>query len=382
MKKLLALMLCFGMLLSFASSEDLPYARSLSEEDFPHSALLTEETYPQVCIMATGAYYYLDYPDRDPAFLCFSWPQGSQPSRFYNDQAISIDNERKILYHYFLDDRASSFEQFLKSADSKNDIIRDGSDGTAAYISKSPTGSEGWGYGRIKTAEFGEKAMLTIEVRMYEMDQELSLEEQKKLISDALLQEIDRVRSEMNIQIIRPYWSAGKYRGFKMLDYDSQVLVTFDFFPMEARFTKPEDTGVIVSNQFVITRFNVHEIIGYYLYDNKIIKVEIKLNTYGITANHYDTSDKDTGVLRLGNGNDWYYHLPNRNEDGSIYAWRAEKKIKGFTAKNNDAYYIEFYFSGTYGVIWETPEACENIIRELDSHLRFVSPSEDEYIAP
>lgn len=382
MKRLIAALLCLGMLLSFAFAERLPYARSIEGKGKPGNNLLTEETYPELCLTPASPPLYIDYPKKEPVFLCAPFPQGAHPAIFDYDVALLIDNDNNVSYNYGLFENRS-FEAFLSPSEYvEKEIIRDGTDGSAAYIDISFKKSA-FGWGMIKTPQFGEDVFLVIEVHMYDMDESIGDKEQRRMITTAIEQEIDRIRSEMRYETIRPYMNAGKFGGIKMMDYDSRVLAVFDFFPLKVHKVdfSGKDYG-IVSSDMILTRFDGTQMKGYFpCGDGWSAEMEMDLNKYGTITKRYMNNEENTGVIRMDNGSEWYYSMPNRNDDGSVSFLWAEKKVEGFTSKDDSPYYITFCIKGSGSwLFWDSPEECFEIIKEIESNLRFVEPKDDPYV--
>ena len=385
MKKLAALTLAVSMLLpASAFAEDLPYIRQLEQYDYINNTLLTQESYPEVRLMASYPFRYFGATSsspKEPLFLCFSGPEGAQPADFNSMWAHYLDMENMIVYDYQLVE-SDSFEEFINKAEEDEYILLDGSEGAAAYID--PSDYNHTAYGMLYAKDFGKSAKLWIRITLNSLDNKMPMDTRIEQLSDAILAEIDRVSSEMHTELYEPYfWSTGLYAGMKMLDYEYQTLCTFDFPVLVSEVTDRETRETETKQApFTVTHVEGTTMEGVYGYGGgSYVEFEADLDTYCYALSKLEENDPEAEELTLQDGSSWIFYSGNRNDDGSIYAWRAAKKLDDQTDKDGDPYYLSLYYSGDY-VKWADVDACKEVLEEFAAGLRCVSPQEDPYVEP
>ena len=378
MKKLIALVLVLMLMAAAACAEGLPYIRQLEQYQYINTALLTEESYPEACLYTWYAGYYFGTSDHEALCLVFPGPAGANPVSFDSESVHYLDVENLIQYDYNLE-QSDSFEEFLNKAEDDQYILLEGDGGVAAYIDPSDYG--GNAYGLIATKDFGKSSKLWIRISLDKLDRKMPIEDRISALSDAILAEVQRVKDSMHTEVRAPFWSAGKFGGIKLLDNDFTKLVKLDFPALQASF---KDTAALQADNLIVTSLRYGKMEGIYDFgDGHTIEIEFGMDSYSYPVYQLENDNNpDVKKLKLDNGSEWYFFASNTNDDGSIFAWYGSKAVEGMTDHYDKQIYLNFRFSGSYGIVWPDEEACRQILALYDPLITISNPKDDPYVAP
>ena len=371
MKKLLISALAAAALFTVtANAEEGVYLRQLPQYSYINCRLLTQESYPEVCIFpGYPSSLFSSYSDTQPYFLCFPGPDGALADTFSSYEATYLDDQNNIQYGYSVTG-SDSFEEFVNEAEDDSWILLDGSDGTAARID--PDGQRA--YGMIATKEFGKSSKLIISIRLDSLDSKMPLETRVQALSDAILAEVSRVSGSMHDETIEPYWSAGKYKGIKILDDSFQHLLTLDLPVFTVNYTE----GGSADAPIYITDADRGRVEGFVDFGNDAnIEVEIDYDDYSYAVSNFEDGTEGASEQTLDNGSKWILYISNKHDDGTAYAWYASKNL-GFQNEYGDDVYLTVYMSADQ-IYWADEADIMSDVAKFDNYT-IVDPAEDPYV--
>ena len=374
MKKLLIACAASLMLTGAAvSAEELPYLRELPQYNYYSTTLLTEESYPEVCITPEYPSIMLsDYYDGEPLFLCFAGPEGASPEHFDNDEAGYIDEDQQIQYYYQVAESAS-FEEFINEAAEDDYILLDGSDGTAARIDPDKNAA----YGMIKTTEFGKSSKLYIKIVLDSLSTKMPLETRVGALTEAILPEVERVSGAMRYEVFDSYWSAGKFGGVKLLDYDFQTLMTVAFPSMELT----AGDGSKLTGTYIPTRLRGNDFSGLIYFGKGLnADLDIEYDTYSYAQYQLEENADDVFTHTFDSGNEWIVYISNRDSENKPFGWYATHFVD-YESEYSGQYGLSIHVSSTNGIRWADENDVLTDLEKFDSFI-FGSPADDPYTPP
>lgn len=374
MKKVLSLLAIVMLLMPMAGAmaETPMTIRYLpSPSKYSMAEYLPLEVYPEVCLIPYNAYESFGDKYNGLSFLCFPSPEGALPEEIGNNCVHYLDAINKIQYSYQLFDNRP-YEVFLKNVE-KQYILLDGKNGTAAYID--PKFNDA--YGMFNARAMGNTAKLYIRVSLDYLKNEESQSVRVQTLSDAIMNEIERVKGQMHKERKGLYWSEDRFSGIKFLvDNDKKL----------CRFVFPARTDVVdgaeVTASFIVTDVDRRDVKGVYSYKSgEYVDVQIYLDTlpYPLVM---EKEGKPVRRETLSSGRTWTYYIANEETDGRIFSWYATTLLTGIKEYEKQLY-ITIEMRATMSHIrWDDEDACLRELAQWDAGISVVNAASDPYIAP
>lgn len=373
MKKVTVLLMAILLALSLVApclAEDAAYVRTLPQYTYILDRLVAVETYPEVRIFPGYAYtLFSSYSDSQPVFLCFPFMEGTQAAGFDSYSASCLDPDKGIQVQYMLTG-SDSFEEFVNKAEADEYILRDGSDGAAAYINPERNRA----YGMIAAEDFGKSAKLIISMGLDYLDSKMPLETRVQALTEAIVPEVDRVRAQMRTETMAPYWSDGKFAGMKLLDDDFANLVEMDF----QKLTVTNRDGETASDiPFMLTEMSYNKVEGLYVAGKgNYVEAEFTFDTNPFPAYQLENNEEGASRETLENGDECLVYVSKN--DNSIVSWYASIPLKGLM-DNDKQVYMTLHFSGS-NVEWNDVAQCLDIVADFAPGCKVVPVAEDPYV--
>lgn len=319
MKKMTALVL--GLLMLFcavsagtAEAAELPYIEAGPLEGYYTGISMTAESYPQVCISPYGASTLFESEYKEPWYATFPCPEGTFCMEFDTDSCSLIDPQNDKQYIYQLTDDYS-YESFLNKCEDENNILLDGSNKVAAYISLK--GSKCYLLFGVDDIRKGAKLYTVIYLGgTYRM------EDAKKtdLLKEAALAEAERLQGNIICEKKDAFWTDGVYQGVKLTSEKIKGLtLTVNLGEASFRFTDNEVSDIIFP-----VRLHSDSLVFYVMKDRSTsVRINVEVNTYSPVF--YDREESEITRMTLNDGNEWGIYAANVNDDGrpfNVYASR------------------------------------------------------------
>jgi len=373
MKKVAVLFLAFLLALSLAMpciAEGAAYIRTLPQYTYISSRLLTDETCPEIRIFPEYAYtLFSDYGDAEPVFLCIPIMDGAKASSIRSYEVACLDPDKAIQVQYMVRE-SDSFEEFVNEAEADEYIMRDGSDGTAAFIKP----ERGQAFGMIATRELGKSAKLIISMGLDYLDSKMPLETRVQALTEAILAEVDRVSAAMHYETMAPYWSAGMFAGMKLLDDSFASLVEMDFQPITVT---TKDGEALSDIPFIPTEVDDTKVEGIYAGSKgNYVEAEFSFDTNPFPAYQLEQQEEGASREKLQNGDECLLYVSEY--DGEIGHWYASFPLKGLQ-DNDKQVYMTVHMTGNR-VTWKDTAECLAIAEGFALACKVVPVEEDPYV--
>ncbi len=373
MKKVAVLFLAFLLALSMAMpciAEGAAYIRTLPQYTYISSRLLTDETCPEIRIFPEYAYtLFADYGDAEPVFLCIPIMDGAKASSIRSYEVACLDPDKAIQVQYMVRE-SDSFEEFVNEAEADEYIMRDGSDGTAAFIKP----ERGQAFGMIATRELGKSAKLIISMGLDYLDSKMPLETRVQALTEAILAEVDRVSAAMHYETMAPYWSAGMFAGMKLLDDSFASLVEMDFQPITVT---TKDGEALSDIPFIPTEVDDTKVEGIYAGSKgNYVEAEFSFDTNPFPAYQLEQQEEGASREKLQNGDECLLYVSEY--DGEIGHWYASFPLKGLQ-DNDKQVYMTVHMTGNR-VTWKDTAECLAIAEGFAQACKVVPVEEDPYV--
>ena len=373
MKKVAVLFLAFLLALSMAMpciAEGAAYIRTLPQYTYISSRLLTDETCPEIRIFPEYAYtLFADYGDAEPVFLCIPIMDGAKASSIRSYEVACLDPDKAIQVQYMVRE-SDSFEEFVNEAEADEYIMRDGSDGTAAFIKP----ERGQAFGMIATRELGKSAKLIISMGLDYLDSKMPLETRVQALTEAILAEVDRVSAAMHYETMAPYWSAGMFAGMKLLDDSFASLVEMDFQPITVT---TKDGEALSDIPFIPTEVDDTKVGGIYAGSKgNYVEAEFSFDTNPFPAYQLEQQEEGASREKLQNGDECLLYVSEY--DGEIGHWYASFPLKGLQ-DNDKQVYMTVHMTGNR-VTWKDTAECLAIAEGFAQACKVVPVEEDPYV--
>ena len=373
MKKVTVLFLAFLLAMALATpclAEGAAYIRTLPQYTYISSTLLTDETCPEIRIFPEYAYtLFSDYGDAEPVFLCIPIMDGAKASSIRSYEVACLDPDKAIQVQYMVR-KSDSFEEFVNEAEADEYILRQGDDGTAAFIKP----ERGQAFGMIAATEFGKSAKLIISMGLDYLDSKMPLETRVQALTDAILSEVDRVSAGMRYETMAPYWSAGMFAGMKLLDDSFASLVEMDFQPITLT-TKDGET--IPDIPFIPTEVDDDGVKGIYAGSKgNYVEAEFSFDSNPFPAYQLEQQEEGASREKLQNGDECLLYVSQY--DGEIGHWYASFPLKGLE-DNDKQVFMTVHLTGNH-VAWKDAAQCLAITEGFAQACRVVPVEEDPYV--
>ena len=314
MKRLIAvltgLVLLFGV--AACAEEALPYFETRDQDILGSRTLLSEASYPQVCISPYGA-SFIESDYKEPWFVTFPGPEGTSCFSFDASSCSYLDEENVRAYYYEAGTN-TSYEIFLNRCEDESNILLDGSDKVAAYIS--PDHGNAYGLIGLDEIERGAKLYIQISVFRYNKMEEGEL---KTLLTDLITAEVTRIKDSMACTKVDQYWTVGAYQGLKLFSYTVPGMTVVQEFP-EITF---HFDGQDLTGKMFITGIDAEKYSGYVAKDELAVSIQGEINSYSHVF--YNREESEYTMVTLDDGSEWGIYVANANDGKpwSVYASRV-----------------------------------------------------------
>ena len=368
-KKILALLLILVLAAAPALADGV-IMRQLHQGTYINTLLLTPETYPEMMLTNVDVWNIMGtYNQEEAKFVCFTGPDDALVETFDNNYALYIDADRAIQYSYQV--RSSdSWEEFFAGAASEDQIVLEEEGVMGAYIEP----DQHRAYGMLPLSEYGRTAKLRITISMDRLDTK-NVAGSTQALTDAIVAEVKRVSGAMRYETFDMFWSAGRYSGIKLLDYnDYAVQVNVTFPEMQIYTTE----GKLVPGTPVVTQMRNNEL-GLYYYEAGCdpFEITIGLSNYSYAANMLEDGDADTSKMTLPNGHEWIVNMYDFSEESKSYMIRASYPVP---STNDRQLYLSIAFELNYDhPITSTDEMIE-LLSKFDALIEIVDANSDPYV--
>lgn len=340
MKRCFAMLLAALMLLpAIAFADALPYARQMYQNTYVHTLFIAPETYGRACIspyavssMASG---------RSPmAFVSFDAPDNSYASEFDDTSCAFINEQEKIQYSYQAL-RKNTFERFVEECEDRQYLIYDGSEGYAAYVKP----DRNRGYAMLALPEISEDAKLYAAIYYGGFLASDTDARRAEVLTETVKQEIERIRSTLQVNTLKEYWSSGKFQGLKMpmLDHAPDMLVmNFSQLPMIR-----EDGSAVQADAFLY-KLRDNEMALYAQAGDMSLEVTCRLETISSALNRKEKQPEDVFSVTLQSGREMDVELYDFSESGKSSLSRCSYLLATDAGNSkNKNYYLNITLSAS-----------------------------------
>ncbi len=329
MKRIISLLLTVLMLSAIPGlAEETMCLRQIPLENYRFDLALTRESYPEIRITPHNVYGLFSDNSvamAEPLFLCFSLPGEATADEFDTDSVHCTDDVNMIRYSYKVKE-SDSWEEFLNLAETENDIVLD-EDGMAAYV----VPEEREAYGMLATEKFGRSSKMVIGITLDAPDRHTPEAQIVSALTEAITEELKRVRSEMVYEMYDPYWNLGEYAGLRLLDYhDPEYMFRLEL-PRQLTHTLPD--GTVVQAGLIVTGFYNDKITGVYDFGGgEYVEFSVELDVIAFAKYLLEKEkDPDAREVMLDSGITCYICPGGLTEEGKafmIYACIPLNRIK------------------------------------------------------
>ena len=302
------------------ASEDaeLPYIETESQDIYLSATVLTEASYPQICISPYGSYELFGSNKKEPWYVTLPVPENMACECFSVDSAefLSTDANNAYEIYYKATDRYSYEDFLLDCADKENNMLLDGSDKVAAFITPDRSRAEAL----FGLDEIQEGAKLYVSVHVQHLNSKEDAEK-AEILKTKINDEIARIRENMKCEKADKYWTDGAYKGVKLYtkSVDGNYFI-MDFPEIAFHFT--EDG---ISGQVFPTAVDGTSVKAYVCKDReKSVDISIDVDTYSYVF--YNRDESEITKVTLSDGNEWGIYVANE-KDGQPYSVHAARVL-------------------------------------------------------
>lgn len=339
MKKIAALLAALLLIPGAAGfAEGERYTRFLPRDEKYKVMPVSRESYPEIRITPhlSESRFFGDYEPADPLFLCIPLPEDALADTFDFNSAHLVDPVHSIQYNYQVN-QSDSWEEFLNLADDDRHIILDGSDGLAAYIAP----EEKTAYGMIAAKPFGKSAKLVISLTLDGAETDAT----PYALEQAIIGELERVRSAMVFEIYDPFWNWDDYDGVILRDeYDEN-------YTLKVRFPKMEQiigSGPAKKAGVIVTGIRWNRVSSIYDFlDGDYIQLQLRMEAGAYARSKIREGNPDAREITLDSGKTWDVYLHKAMDGEKINIAYADVRLD-HTMPDGDPYYLtaEIQISG------------------------------------
>ena len=359
MKKLLALlMLLCGIAAANAESE-LPYLETVDQDMYINQTLLTNESYPQVCISPFSAYSLFESTYDEPWYVTFPCPEGAQCNEFSVDSCSFLDVNNAYQYFYQATD-SYSYETFLNKCEDESNIILDGSDKAAAYISP----DRGNAYALLGLDEIKRGAKLYVSVSM-DLYRKLPEDSRAQTLTDFIKAEVERLQANMTCAVNNKFWTVDACKGVKLYSVSIPGMTLVQDLPASIDF---HFDGETFSAKPFITRVDGQEFTVYAAAEDrsKSVRIQAEINSYSYVF--YNREASEYTMVTLDDGSEWGLYVAN-DKEGKPYSVYASRVL---SAKDDKTLYFTYQLTvGQGGMVWADLDAFKADLNTLAQTLQF-----------
>ena len=374
MKKIFALLLAMMMLFAISAQAEDAYMRQINQTRYVNTLYITEETFPQVYLAANypELIYTSSYNPKEPLFVCFGLPQNSIATSFDLNTCHLIDEDANIQYSYQMMENYS-YETLLNKCSNDAYIVFDGAEKKAAYVDPDRARA----YGLVGVPEIAKGAKLYITIYLGGLGRNIPTDERVKQLTEAITAEVNRVQSEISVQLMDPHWTSGRFVGLKMPCMEYDQLLVFDF---------PEVTMTLKNGAKGTTRMFPVSLDGnrfscYAAFDLESgMDVDFSMETYSYVNHQKKEKPKEVHAVTLSNGvvfDVYAYNLKDDGKSSMVYCCHVLANDAGYN--KDQEYYLNIEFDGN-GIYWTSIDEVTATLESIVGNMYFVDPASDPYV--
>ena len=361
MKKLIALLLGLAMLCgcaaAFAEDSTLPVMEAGLLVEYNRGIALTQESYPRICLSPYGAASLYESTYRDPWYVTFPCPEGALCLEFDTNSCQLFNPDTATQYLYQLRDDYS-YESFLNKCDDEANILTDGSDGIASYIS--PKGCKFYLLVGLNEMMKGAKLCVTVYVAsLYRAD---DAEKAAKLKEAA---EAEAARLRESIAKADSFWTEGAYSSVKMASEQvKDATLTVKLGEAAFHFTDNEVQSALFPVSLHSDRLSCYAVKE----RGVAMNVEINVDTY--SAVYYDRDESEITRATLSDGDEWGFYAGNIDDNGrpfNVYASKIVSNVDQYGSEKS--VYLNIQLNPAGGLYWADMNAFQ---ADLDALLPMI----------
>lgn len=351
MKKLTAMLL--GLLLLFCAvsagaaegnAAELPFIEAGPLQGYFTGVSMTAESYPQVCISPYGASSLFESDYREPWYATFSCPEGTVCTEFDAESCHLINTETDTQYMYQLMEDYS-YESFLNKCEDESNILLDGSDKIAAYISLK--GSKCYLLFGVDEIRKGAKLYTLIYLGgTYRMEDA----EKAALLKDAALAEAERLKGNIVCEKKDTFWTDGAYQGVKVASEKIKgMTLAVTMGEAAFHFTDNEITDVIFPTGVG------SDSLSFYAVKERGAAVNIKVDVNTYSPVFYNREESEITRTTLNDGNEWGIYVSNIDDNGRPFNAYASRILNQDDPDN--PVYLNIQLDPAGGLYWADLDA-------------------------
>ena len=362
MKKLLALLMVLMLLCGVAAANaeaELPYLETVDQNMYFNKTLLTNESYPQVCISPFSAYSLFESTYDDPWYVTFPCPEGAQCNEFSVDSCGFLDVNNAYQYYYQATD-SYSYETFLNKCDDESNIILDGSDKAAAYISP----DRGNAYALLGLDEIKKGAKLYVSFSM-DLYRKLPEDSRAQTLADFIKAEVERIKANMTCATQDKFWTVDACKGVKLYSVSIPGMTLVQDLPASIDFHFDGET--FTAKPF-ISRVDGQEFSAYAAAEDrsKSVRIQAEINSYSYVF--YNREASEYTMVTLDDGSEWGIYVAN-DKDGKPYSVYASRVL---SSKDDKTLYFTYQLTvGQGGMVWADLDAFKTDLNTLIKTVQF-----------
>lgn len=301
-----------------AEGAELPYIESEDQDVYISATVLTEASYPQVCISPYSSYELFARNKKDPWYVTFPVPEGLRCESFSVDNAnfLSLDANNAYEIYYQAADRYSYEDFLLDCEDKENNMLMDGSEKVAAYISP----DSGRARALFGLDEIQEGAKLYVQIHVQHLNKKEDAEK-AEILKKAISDEIARIQGSMKCVKMDKFWTDGAYKGVKL--YNKSLpgnYLVMNMPEISFHFTEEGFGG-----QVFPVDVDGMDVKAYVCKDReKSVDISIDADTYSYV--YYNRDESEITKVTLSDGNEWGIYVANE-KDGQPYSVHAARVL-------------------------------------------------------
>ena len=275
------------------------------------------------------------------------------------DSATFLDVNNAYQYYYQATD-SYSYETFLNKCEDESNIILDGSDKAAAYISP----DRGNAYALLGLDEIKRGAKLYVSVSM-DMYRKLPEDSRAQTLTDFIKAEVERLQANMTCAVNNKFWTVDACKGVKLYSVSIPGMTLVQDLPASIDFHFDGET--FTAKPF-ITRVDGQEFTVYAAAEDrsKSVRIQAEINSYSYVF--YNREASEYTMVTLDDGSEWGLYVAN-DKEGKPYSVYASRVLTG--SEDKTLYFTYQLTVGQGGMVWADLDAFKGDLNTLAQTLQF-----------
>ena len=370
MKRLLVSLLCMMMLVSAAFAEE-GVLRMVPQTKYVNTNVMTPESCPNVVLTPYGVYERFTACSVEPMYVTFPMPEGAQASSFDLDSVHALDVAKGIQYTWQISNDYS-MEDLLIDCENDEDILHDGTDGVAAYISPDRKRA----YALVNVSGIAKRTRVRITLLYDDLRANASADEVRRILTEGIEAEIARVQAG-TVARSDVHWSA-PYKKIRMQTKEYtyvDLMLRIDDILM----TRPDGKQYPMD----VLELDDDRLLGlFWMNVGMTATVELEIDSgYSYIEHVKKEHPERVHAFTLSNGakGDWY--VPYFGSDGkSVYSIYLSFVLTDKADRQHDKpLYLNLQFSAK-GFEWEDVDEFLKELEGMAASVSVVDPSQDPYV--